>query len=129
MRGLHFQNPKAQGKLVSVLRGEVFDVAVDVRRTSTNFGKWVAQTLSSDNGHQMYIPPGFAHGFVVMSKEALFTYKCTDYYAPEHEVSLLWNDPALGIAWPKEIADYASLSKKDAAALPVTEIDPEKLPR
>ncbi len=113
LRGLHVQNPNPQGKLVSVLDGAVFDVAVDVRAGSPTFGQWTGHELSAENGHQLWIPPGFAHGFVVLSESALFTYKCTDRYAPEHEFSIAWNDPEIGIAWP--VVD-PELSGKDAAA-------------
>jgi dTDP-4-dehydrorhamnose 3,5-epimerase len=110
LRGLHFQNPRAQGKLVSVLRGEVFDVAVDIRVGSPTFGGWTGSTLSEENGRQLWVPPGFAHGFVVTGESALFSYKCTDYYAPEYDRSILWNDPEIGIQWPVE---NPSLSERD----------------
>ena len=126
LRGLHLQEPFGQGKLVSVLDGEVFDVAVDVRWGSPCFGKWVGEHLSSDNHKQLYIPPGFAHGFCVLSETALFSYKCTELYHPETELSVLWSDPALAIAWP--IKDPV-LSKKDAAATPLADIPKERLPR
>ena len=100
LRGLHYQIRQAQGKLVRVIAGEVFDVAVDVRVGSPTFGRFFGTTLSETNKRQLYIPPGFAHGFVVLSDVAEFLYKTTDYYAPEHERVLLWNDPALGIRWP-----------------------------
>ena len=100
LRGLHYQIKQAQGKLVRVVRGSVFDVAVDVRRSSPNFGHWVGVELSEDNNRQLWVPPGFAHGFLVLSASADFLYKTTDYYAPEHERSVLWNDPAIGIDWP-----------------------------
>ena len=100
LRGLHYQNPHAQGKLVFVLQGEVWDVAVDVRRDSAHFGQWTAVTLSSDNKKQFYIPPGFAHGFCVLSETALFTYKCTDFYHPECDGGVRWDDPTIGIQWP-----------------------------
>jgi dTDP-4-dehydrorhamnose 3,5-epimerase len=100
LRGLHFQDPNPQGKLVSVLQGEVFDVAVDIRRDSPTFGKWVGVNLSSDNRRQLYLPEGFAHGFCVTSEFALFSYKCTDSYSPKKEWILMWNDPDLGIDWP-----------------------------
>jgi dTDP-4-dehydrorhamnose 3,5-epimerase len=125
LRGLHYQHPQGQGKLVYVLQGEVFDVAVDVRVGSPTFGRWAGVTLSADSHRQFYIPPGFAHGFVVLSPTALFAYKCTEYYAPEHEGSLLWSDPALGIAWP--VRDPA-LSAKDAAAPRLADIDRVRLP-
>ena len=100
LRGLHYQIENPQGKLVRVTRGEVFDVAVDIRSDSATFGEWVGMTLSAENKRIMWVPPGFAHGFVVMSDEAEFTYKCTSYYAPEHEHTLMWNDPGIGIDWP-----------------------------
>lgn len=100
LRGLHYQNPHAQGKLVYVLQGEVWDVAVDIRRDSATFGRWTAVTLSSENKKQFYIPPGFAHGFCVLSETALFTYKCTDTYHPECDGGVRWDDPDIGITWP-----------------------------
>ncbi|NMC31901.1 MAG: dTDP-4-dehydrorhamnose 3,5-epimerase [Veillonellaceae bacterium] len=100
LRGLHYQNPHTQGKLVYVLAGEVWDVAVDIRPNSPQFGRWTAVTLSSDNKRQFYIPPGFAHGFCVLSETALFTYKCTDLYHPECDGGIRWDDPDIGIAWP-----------------------------
>lgn len=124
VRGLHFQNPSAQGKLVYVLQGEVFDVAVDLRRSSPTFGRWYGVTLSSDNKRQLYIPPGFAHGFAVVSETALFAYKCTDFYAPEHETTLLWNDPDLAIPWPVE---EPVLSEKDRHGLRLRDLPEEKL--
>jgi dTDP-4-dehydrorhamnose 3,5-epimerase len=126
LRGLHFQEPHAQGKLVSVLRGEVFDVAVDVRVGSPTFGRWEGFTLSAENGRQLYLPPGFAHGFVVTSEDALFAYKCTDYYHPGAERTLLWSDPELGIEWPVE---SPLVSPKDRGGLPLREVPPEHLPR
>ena len=115
LRGLHYQlPPKAQGKLVRVVQGEVFDVAVDLRKDSKTFGRWVGDSLSAENKKQLWIPEGFAHGFVVISETAEFLYKTTDYYAPEFERSLLWNDPALGIEWPLE--GEPKLAAKDAAA-------------
>lgn len=113
LRGLHFQEPHAQGKLVSVARGAVYDVALDVRRGSPTFGRWVGYELSEENKRQMWIPPGFAHGFVVTSDSCDFLYKCTALYRPEAECAIAWNDPALAITWP--IADPI-LSPKDAAA-------------
>lgn len=100
LRGLHYQIQQAQGKLVRVVAGEVFDVAVDIRRSSPTFGKWVGVTLSAENKRQFWIPEGFAHGFIVTSESAEFLYKTTDYWAPEYERSILWNDPAIGIEWP-----------------------------
>jgi len=100
LRGLHYQIAHAQGKLVRVVAGEVFDVSVDIRRSSPTFGQWFGVTLSADNKRQLWIPPGFAHGFVVTSDSAEFLYKTTDYWAPAHERCILWNDPAIGIRWP-----------------------------
>ena len=115
LRGLHYQlDPHAQGKLVRVVHGEVFDVAVDLRHSSATFGRWVGVHLSADNHRQLWVPPGFAHGFVVTSESAEFLYKTTDYWYPEHERSLLWNDPAIGIDWPLE--GQPLLAAKDAAA-------------
>lgn len=109
LRGLHLQRfPHAQGKLVSVLAGEVFDVAVDVRPESGTFGQWVGETLSAENGLQLYIPPGFAHGFVVMSEAAVFSYKCTKLYAPASEIGFRWDDPEIGIDWPLGVAPIVS---------------------
>ena len=114
LRGMHWQAaPHAQGKLVSVLHGEVFDVAVDVRPQSDTFGQWEGFTLSAENGHQLWIPPGFAHGFVVTSEDAVFHYKCTEVYTPEAERSLRWDDPTVGIEWP---VSAPLLSGKDAEA-------------
>ena len=114
LRGLHYQVEHAQGKLVRVVQGEVLDVAVDLRRSSPTFGRWVGERLSADNKKQMWVPPGFAHGFVVLSETAEFLYKTTDYWYPEHERSLLWSDPALGIDWQLTAAPL--LAAKDAAA-------------
>lgn len=114
LRGLHYQIQNPQGKLVRVVQGEVFDVAVDLRMSSKTFGQWVGIHLSVENKKQFWIPEGFAHGFVVLSETAEFLYKTTDYYAPEYERSLLWNDPALGINWPLE--GEPKLAAKDAAA-------------
>ena len=126
LRGLHYQEPHAQGKLVYVLEGEVFDVAVDVRRGSPTFGKWTGATLSLENKRQMFVPPGFAHGFLTLSETALFVYKCTDTYHPECEHSILWSDPAIGIEWPP--ATSPRLSDKDAAAPPLADLDQSRLP-
>ena len=117
LRGLHYQIEQAQGKLVRVTQGEVFDVAVDLRRSSPRFGQWAGVHLSAENKEQLWIPPGFAHGFVVLSESADFLYKTTDYYAPAHERSLQWNDPTVGIAWPLEALGAAGpqLSAKDQA--------------
>ena len=115
LRGLHYQlPPKAQGKLVRVVAGAVFDVAVDIRRNSPTFGRWVAEELSAENKRQLWIPAGFAHGFLVLSDTAEFLYKTTDYYAPAYERGIAWNDPALAISWP--LRGRPSLSSKDAAA-------------
>jgi dTDP-4-dehydrorhamnose 3,5-epimerase len=114
LRGLHYQVQQAQGKLVRVVQGEVFDVAVDIRRSSPTFGKWVGAHLTADNKHQLWVPEGFAHGFVVLSETAEFLYKTTDYYAPAHERSILWNDPDLGIDWAG--VQTPTLSAKDLAA-------------
>ncbi len=119
LRGLHYQIRQPQGKLVRVVSGEVFDVAVDIRKSSSFFGRWTGTILSAENKHMLWIPPGFAHGFYVMSPEAEFTYKCTDYYAPEHERTLLWNDPSIGIDWPLTGHEPPVLSQKDSAGLPL----------
>ena len=113
LRGLHFQKTKPQGKLVRVVRGEVYDVAVDIRKGSATFGEWEGVILSEENKKQFWVPPGFAHGFVVLSDTADFEYKCTDYHDPTDEGSILWNDPSLGIKWP---ITNPILSEKDAAA-------------
>jgi dTDP-4-dehydrorhamnose 3,5-epimerase len=115
LRGLHYQIQQPQGKLVRVVRGAVFDVAVDLRRSSPTFGKWVGVELSEDNHRQLWVPPGFGHGFVVTSDSADFLYKTTDYYAPQHERCIAWNDPAIGIEWPLDAAPQ--LSAKDQAGL------------
>ncbi|HMW22849.1 MAG TPA: dTDP-4-dehydrorhamnose 3,5-epimerase [Burkholderiaceae bacterium] len=116
LRGLHFQlPPHAQGKLVRVVQGRVFDVAVDIRRRSPTFGRWVGVELSADNHRQFWIPPGFAHGFMVLSESADFLYKTTDFHAPQAEGALRWNDPALGIDWP-EVGTPRLLSAKDESA-------------
>ena len=114
LRGMHYQIKQPQGKLVRVIRGEIFDVAVDLRRISPTFGKWFGALISAENKKQLWIPEGFAHGFLVLSEAAELLYKVTDYYAPEHERSLLWNDPSVGIAWPLEQPPV--LSAKDRAA-------------
>ncbi|AMU04779.1 MULTISPECIES: dTDP-4-dehydrorhamnose 3,5-epimerase [Burkholderia] len=113
LRGLHYQIQHAQGKLVRVVEGEVFDVVVDLRRSSPNFGRWTGVNLSADNYRQLWVPPGFAHGFVVLSESAQFLYKTTDYWFPEHERSIVWNDPDIGIAWP--IDGEPVVAAKDAA--------------
>ena len=115
LRGLHYQIQQPQGKLVRVARGRVWDVAVDIRKSSPTFGQWVGAELSEDNQHQLWVPPGFAHGFVVLSESADFLYKTTDYYAPEHERCIAWNDPQLAIRWPYEAEPR--LSAKDAQGL------------
>lgn len=114
LRGLHYQIEHAQGKLIRVVSGEVFDVAVDLRRSSPTFGKWVGFRLSAEDRRMAWIPPGFAHGFCVTSESAEFLYKTTDYYSPEHERALLWNDPQLGIEWP--LQGEPIVAAKDAAA-------------
>jgi dTDP-4-dehydrorhamnose 3,5-epimerase len=121
LRGLHYQIQHAQGKLVRVVDGEVFDVVVDVRRSSRTFGKWEGAVLSAENHRQLWVPPGFAHGFVVLSESAQFLYKTTDFWYPEHERSLLWNDPQIGIEWPIDFEP--KLAAKDAAAVPLSEAE------
>jgi len=121
LRGLHYQIRQPQAKLVRVVRGSVFDVAVDLRRSSSTFGKWAGTELSEDNCRQLWIPEGFAHGFLVLSESADFLYKTTDYYAPEHERCLLWNDPDVGIAWPLE--GVPLLSAKDRAGQPLVDCE------
>lgn len=124
LRGLHYQVKHPQGKLVRVTRGEVYDVAVDMRRSSPQFGQWVGVTLSESNKRQLWVPEGFAHGFYVVSESADFQYKCTDYYHPEFERSLKWDDPAVGIEWPIAAGSEPLLAAKDAAGLPLAECDP-----
>ena len=114
LRGLHYQLKKPQGKLVRVVSGEVFDVAVDLRRHSPSFGRWVGARLAEDNKHLLWVPPGFAHGFCVLSEHADFLYKCSEFYAPEDEHALRWDDPDIGIDWPLDVTPV--LSAKDAAA-------------
>lgn len=123
LRGLHFQKTKPQGKLVRVVSGEVFDVAVDIRKDSPTYGQWEGVLLSEDNKRQFYVPPGFAHGFVVLSETADFEYKCTDYYDPSDEGSLLWNDPDLAIEWPIE---DVQLSEKDQHAPTFKDFDKDQ---
>ncbi|WCJ59689.1 dTDP-4-dehydrorhamnose 3,5-epimerase [Fontisphaera persica] len=124
LRGLHFQNPRAQGKLVSVLQGEVFDVALDLRRSSPTFGRWHGVRLDAESKTQFYIPPGFAHGFAVLSETALFHYKCTDYYSPQDELAVRWDDPSIGIRWPVE---NPILSRRDAQAPLLKDVPLERL--
>ncbi|MFV3370539.1 dTDP-4-dehydrorhamnose 3,5-epimerase [Pseudomonas sp. NY15435] len=113
LRGLHYQLHQPQGKLVRVISGEVFDVVVDLRKSSPHFGKWVGETLSADNKKQLWVPPGFAHGFLVLSESAEFLYKTTDYYAPQDEHCLVWNDPSIAIEWPCMGDLKPTLSSKD----------------
>lgn len=123
LRGLHYQlSPKAQGKLVRVVQGEVFDVAVDIRRSSPTFGKWVGAKLSADNKQQLWIPEGFAHGFVTLTETAEFLYKTTDYYSPEHERCIAWNDPAIGIDWNFLQAPLLSGKDQQGRALSEAEV-------
>lgn len=121
LRGLHYQIEHAQGKLVRVVEGVVFDVAVDVRKNSANFGKWVGVTLSEENHWQLWVPPGFAHGFLVLSESAQFLYKTTDYWYPAHERSIAWNDPEVGIEWPLDTEPL--LAAKDAAGKRLSDAD------
>ncbi|AOK58414.1 dTDP-4-dehydrorhamnose 3,5-epimerase [Burkholderia ubonensis] len=121
LRGLHYQIRHAQGKLVRVVEGEVFDVAVDVRKRSPNFGKWVGVVLSAENHRQVWVPPGFAHGFVVLSDAAQFLYKTTDYWYPEHERCIVWNDQEIGIDWPVDVEPL--LAAKDAAGARLNEAE------
>ena len=121
LRGLHYQVQQPQGKLVRVARGAVFDVAVDIRKSSPSFGKWVGVELSEDNHRQLWVPPGLAHGFLVLSETADFLYKTTDYYAPEYERCIAWNDAAIGIDWPIEMPP--SLSAKDKGGLTLSQVE------
>lgn len=123
LRGLHYQLVQPQGKLVRVTRGEVFDVAVDLRQGSPTLGRWVGVHLSEDNHRMLWVPPGFAHGFLVLSETADFLYKCTDYYAPEHERCIRWDDPTLAIDWPLEGIGTPILSAKDSQGLSFQEAD------
>ena len=125
LRGLHFQHPHPQGKLVQVLEGEVFDVALDIRRGSPTFGEWEGFALSAVNHHQLYLPPGFAHGYCVTSPCALILYKCTDLYHPECEGTVAWDDPALSISWPLE---SPTVSGKDRQGVRLGDLDPALLP-
>jgi dTDP-4-dehydrorhamnose 3,5-epimerase len=124
LRGLHFQNPHPQAKLLQVLQGEVFDVAVDIRRSSSTFGRWYGLVLSAENKLQFFVPPGFAHGFAVLSDTALFHYKCSDFYSPSDESGVRWDDPDIGIRWP---LSEPLLSPRDAKALRLRELPPERL--
>lgn len=121
LRGLHYQIKQPQGKLVRAVTGRVFDVAVDARRSSPTFGRWVGVELSADNHRQLWVPPGFAHGFLVLSDTADFLYKTTDYYAPEHERTVAWNDPAIGIVWPLDREPL--LSAKDTAGMQLVDAE------
>jgi dTDP-4-dehydrorhamnose 3,5-epimerase len=118
LRGLHYQRRQPQGKLVHVIAGSVFDVAVDMRESSATFGHWVGVELSAENKRQLWVPEGFAHGFYVLSEEAEFVYKCTDYYHPESDVTLKWDDPDVGVEWPLAPGNSPQLSTKDAEGLP-----------
>ena len=124
LRGLHFQNPTPQAKLVTVLQGEVFDVAVDIRRGSPTFGRWHGVNLSADNKRQFFVPVGFAHGFAVLSETALFAYKCTDFYSPRLEGTVAWDDPDIGIRWP---VTNPVLSDKDQRGMRLKDVPPGKL--
>ncbi len=123
LRGLHYQIQQAQGKLLRCVAGEIYDVAVDLRRSSPTFGRWVAVTLSARNKQMLWVPPGFAHGVYVLSERAELLYKTSDYYAPQHERSLLWNDPALAISWPLVDGATPTLSKKDADGVPLSQVE------
>jgi len=122
LRGLHYQIRHAQGKYIRVVKGEIFDAVVDLRKSSSTFGKWVGELLSDENRKCLWVPPGFAHGFYVMSEEAEITYKCTDYYAADYERTLLWNDPQVGITWPL-VKDNAILSDRDRAGNPLSDCE------
>ena len=122
LRGLHYQIINPQGKLIRVVNGEIFDAAVDIRKSSPTFGMWTGVTLSDENKKSLWVPPGFAHGFYVISETAEITYKCTNYYKVEHERSLLWNDPEVGIAWPFHDTDVI-ISERDSQASPLSECD------
>jgi dTDP-4-dehydrorhamnose 3,5-epimerase len=124
LRGLHYQLNQPQGKLVRVIEGSVFDVAVDIRCGSSNFGKWAGIELSAENRRMLWVPPGFAHGFIVLSESCEFLYKATDYYAPQFERAILWNDPELAIAWPLEGAPLLSAKDASAPCLKDAELDP-----
>ena len=122
LRGLHYQLQQAQGKLVRVTQGAVFDVAVDIRKSSPTFGKWVGCELSGTNHRQFWVPAGFAHGFVVISESADFLYKTTDYYAPQHERCIAWNDPSIGIVWPSDINPMLSAKDQQGVCLAAAEV-------
>jgi dTDP-4-dehydrorhamnose 3,5-epimerase len=124
LRGLHFQNPNPQAKLMQVLQGEVFDVAVDIRRGSPTFGRWHGVVLSSENKKQFYIPAGFAHGFAVLSETALFHYKCTEFYTPKDEMAIRWDDPDIGIQWPIQAP---LVSDRDSKGLRLNSVPAERL--
>ena len=124
LRGLHFQNPQPQGKLLQVLQGEVFDVAVDIRQGSPGFGKWHGLVLSAENKRQFYVPPGFAHGFAVLSETALFHYKCTEFYSPKDEMTIRWDDPDIAIKWPLK---DPLLSDKDARGACLRDVPRDRL--
>lgn len=128
LRGLHFQREHSQGKLVRVTKGEVFDVAVDLRTGSETYGKWEAVILSEENKKQFYIPKGFAHGFLVLSDEAVFNYKCTDFYAPEYDGGVMWNDPDINIEWPLEGIENILLSEKDKDHPSLKQLDLSEYP-
>lgn len=123
LRGMHFQTKHTQGKLVRVTQGQVFDVAVDLRKGSPTFGQWEGVLLTAENKKQFYVPEGFAHGFLVVSDEAIFNYKCTDYYAPEYDSGLLWNDEKVGIKWPLEGIEEILLSEKDKVQKKLAELE------
>ena len=125
LRGLHYQIKQPQGKLVRVTRGEVFDVAVDLRTNSPTFGQWVGEYLSEENKRMLWVPPGFAHGFLVTSETADFQYKCTDFYAPEYERSIIWSDPEIGVQWGGLTTDQLLLSGKDSEAMSLEAATPE----
>lgn len=126
LRGLHFQYPEPQGKLILVLEGEVFDAAVDVRRGSPHFGQWTGAVLSAENGHQLWIPEGFAHGYLTVSETAVVAYKCTRRYNPEGDAAIRYDDPEIGIEWP--LSEAPALSGKDASAPRLGDLDPGRLP-
>lgn len=127
LRGLHFQTKNTQGKLVRVTQGEVFDVAVDLRKDSPTFGMWEGIILSEENKKQFYVPEGFAHGFLVLSDEAIFNYKCTDFYSPEYDCGVLWNDKDINIDWPLDKVDEVLLSEKDKVQRTLKQLKEENL--